>query len=169
MLSNNSFLSEVNCIYFRIPKKATLPCLNPIVHTIGNLESFSPLMVDLNQLKKDYNLFIFKGDLGLGKTTLIKHWLQNIGVNDPITSPTFSIINEYRLANEPIYHIDCYRLKTEEEALEIGIEEYLDGGQLCLIEWPELIINMLPLPYIGVSISSNENDIRTYKLEIVTA
>ena len=91
--------------------------------------------------------------MGSGKTTLIKAICQKLGVKDPTSSPTFSIINEYRSpGGEPIYHFDFYRLKNEQEALDIGCEEYFYSGNLCLVEWPERIKNLLPEGALRVEI-----------------
>jgi tRNA threonylcarbamoyladenosine biosynthesis protein TsaE len=88
-------------------------------------------------------IFLFNGEIGAGKTTLIKQLCSYLGSIDEISSPTYSIVNEYEyngpLGNGLIYHLDLYRLNDVEEALHIGIEEYLDSGHYCLIEWPELI------------------------------
>jgi tRNA threonylcarbamoyladenosine biosynthesis protein TsaE len=82
--------------------------------------------------------------MGLGKTTLIKELSLQLGVNDVVSSPTFSIVNEYiSLNNGTIYHFDFYRLKNEEEAFDMGCEEYLYGSNYCFIEWPEKIPNFI--------------------------
>jgi len=100
----------------------------------------------------DVQICALIGDLGAGKTTLVKSWLRTKGYEDNVSSPTYAIINEYDTPLSIVYHMDLYRLKTIEEALEIGIEEYLYSDNLCLIEWPELIIELLPLPYVEVKI-----------------
>lgn len=102
-------------------------------------------------------IFAFSGDLGAGKTTFIKHLCQGLGVVEPVTSPTFSLVNEYRGETGPIYHFDLYRLEDEEEAYGIGMEEYLDSGNYCLIEWPERIPSLLPAESAAVEIAVDEN------------
>ena len=92
---------------------------------------------------RNSTVWLFYGEMGAGKTTLIKAICQALGVRSVMTSPTFSIVNEYE-GNGKIYHFDFYRLKNEEEAYDIGVEEYLDSGNLCLIEWPERIPSLLP-------------------------
>lgn len=87
---------------------------------------------------------VFTGDMGAGKTTLIKSVCACLGSQDVISSPTFSVVNEYKCPHGSIYHFDWYRLKEEEEALDIGLDEYLSSGYLCLMEWPEKIRNLLP-------------------------
>lgn len=90
-------------------------------------------------------VWLFKGDLGSGKTTLIKHLCAALGVGGPTSSPTFSIVNNYPAPDgNHVYHIDCYRLKNSWEGLDIGLEEYLASGHYCFIEWPEKIEHLLP-------------------------
>lgn len=94
---------------------------------------------------KNAKVFAFYGEMGAGKTTLIKALSRHLGSGDSLSSPTFSIVNEYRDAKgNPIYHMDLYRLKNLDEAEEIGVEEYLHSGHYCFIEWPELILPILP-------------------------
>ena len=105
-------------------------------------------------------IFIFYGDMGAGKTTLIKSLCKQLGSNDNITSPTFSIVNQYNGEGATIYHFDFYRLKNEHEALDIGFEEYLYSGNYCFIEWPEKIPNLLPDNFISISIQVMDNNTR---------
>ena len=98
-------------------------------------------------------IWLFEGEMGAGKTTLVKAICQELGVKDDIQSPTFSIVNEYLSSqNETIYHFDCYRLKSEIEAFDIGIEDYLYSGSRCLIEWPDKIESLLPDIVITIKI-----------------
>ena len=88
---------------------------------------------------------LVNGEMGAGKTTMIKAFCKAINSPDVVSSPTFSLINEYRTAsNEPLYHFDCYRIESEEEAYDFGAEEYLHSGHLCFIEWSENIASLLP-------------------------
>jgi tRNA threonylcarbamoyladenosine biosynthesis protein TsaE len=90
-------------------------------------------------------VILFNGDMGVGKTTLIKSLAKKLGVNDATSSPTFSLVNEYQLPNNQyIYHFDVYRLKNETEALDMGIDDYLYSGNWCFIEWAEKIPNLIP-------------------------
>jgi tRNA threonylcarbamoyladenosine biosynthesis protein TsaE len=107
---------------------------------------------ELISFAKDSRIFLFYGAMGAGKTTLIKSLCENLGVTEPVTSPTFSIVNEYQGRDSKIYHFDFYRLKNESEALDLGYEEYFYSGAFCFIEWPEKIPNLLPAHYIRVKI-----------------
>jgi len=109
----------------------------------------------------DYTVFAFYGPMGAGKTTFINALCRQLGVeSDPTSSPSFAIINEYRsdTTAELIYHFDCYRLEKEEEAVDLGVEDYFDSGALCLIEWPERIEDLLPDDTVVVEISVDSQD-----------
>lgn len=98
-------------------------------------------------------VILFNGNMGVGKTTLIKSLAKNLGVNDATSSPTFSLVNEYQIANNQyIYHFDVYRLKNEIEALDMGIDEYLYSGNWCFIEWAENIPNLIPGEHSTITI-----------------
>ncbi|HWD88944.1 MAG TPA: tRNA (adenosine(37)-N6)-threonylcarbamoyltransferase complex ATPase subunit type 1 TsaE [Mucilaginibacter sp.] len=97
-------------------------------------------------------IFLFYGDMGAGKTTFIQSLCTALGVHEPVTSPTFSIVNEYTGTSGKLYHFDFYRLKKQEEALDMGYEEYFYSGSYCFIEWPEKIPDLLPEHYIRVDI-----------------
>lgn len=90
-------------------------------------------------------IILVSGEMGAGKTTMIKSLCKALNSPDLVSSPTFSLINEYRTANnKPLYHFDCYRIESEEEAYDFGAEEYLHSGHLCFIEWSENIASILP-------------------------
>ena len=105
----------------------------------------------------------FYGSMGAGKTTFITALCRRLGVrSDAVSSPTFAIVNEYRAASgEPIYHFDFYRINKLSEALDIGVFEYFDSGALCLVEWPEMIEELLPEDTLKVQILVDDADIRT--------
>ena len=109
------------------------------------------------------NVYAFYGKMGAGKTTFIKAICEELGVDDVITSPTFSIVNEYRseTTGELIYHFDFYRIKKLEEVYDMGYEDYLYSGALCFLEWPELIEELLPGSAVKVTITQNDDDSRT--------
>jgi tRNA threonylcarbamoyladenosine biosynthesis protein TsaE len=109
-------------------------------------------------------VFAFYGKMGAGKTTFIKAICEELGVNDVITSPTFAIVNEYTADNDtPIYHFDFYRIKKLEEVYDMGYEDYFYGGNLCLLEWPELIEDILPEDVTKVTITEQEDGTRLVK------
>ena len=109
------------------------------------------------------NVYAFYGKMGAGKTTFIKALCEELGVDDVITSPTFSIVNEYRseTTGELIYHFDFYRIKKLEEVYDMGYEDYFYSGALCFLEWPELIEELLPGSAVKVTITQNDDDSRT--------
>lgn len=112
-----------------------------------------------------HKILLFNGEMGVGKTTLIKEICTVLGSHDIISSPTFSLVNEYHgLDDSLIYHFDFYRIDNEEEALDIGIEEYFYSGHWCLIEWPNNIKNLLPLNSSEVTITITEDNLRNIKL-----
>ena len=109
----------------------------------------------------DGKVFAFYGKMGAGKTTFIKALCEVLGVEDVITSPTFAIINEYTDGNgDPIYHFDFYRIKKLEEVYDMGYEDYFYSGNLCLLEWPELIEEILPENVIKVTIEEQPDGTR---------
>ncbi|RPA66698.1 tRNA (adenosine(37)-N6)-threonylcarbamoyltransferase complex ATPase subunit type 1 TsaE [Cyclobacteriaceae bacterium YHN15] len=111
-------------------------------------------------------IWVFKGEMGAGKTTLIKAISRHFGIVDLVSSPTFSLVNEYHNSkNEVFYHFDFYRIEDPEEVLEIGIDEYLYSGNLCWLEWAEKIAEYLPLDFALISIRVNEGGSRTISLE----
>lgn len=99
------------------------------------------------------SVVLFHAGMGVGKTTLIKAIARQLGVKDMTSSPTFSLVNEYETEDgKTIYHFDLYRLNTEEEAYDMGIDEYFYSGNLCLIEWPEKTPNLIPLDHTTITI-----------------
>ena len=106
----------------------------------------------------DRRVFAFNGKMGAGKTTFIKAICEVMGVQETVNSPTFSIVNEYEAADgRIIYHFDCYRINTVQEALDLGAEEYLYSGNLCFIEWSENMAPLLPDTLVNVDIEEGEN------------
>ena len=134
---------------------------------IENLNAINIAAQNFIKNVKDKKVFAFYGEMGAGKTTFIKAVCENLGVEDMINSPTFSIINEYSTTNEDtIYHMDCYRIEKESEAMNIGVTEYLYSGNYCFIEWPEKIERLLPDDIVKVKIVEIENGIRVVEFEV---
>lgn len=112
-----------------------------------------------------HRVFALHGDLGAGKTTLIKAFCQALGVEDGTSSPSFAIVNEYRAASgDPVYHFDLYRLKAAGELDAIGFTEYVDSGHYCFIEWPELAEELLPPGTLHVTLEEGVNGARLIEL-----
>ena len=104
---------------------------------------------------------LFNGAMGVGKTTLIKELAKQLGSQDPVSSPTFSLVNEYALPEDKLYHFDFYRLEDEEEAYDMGIEEYMDSDHWKFIEWPERIASLIPEDKVTIELTKNNNGSRT--------
>jgi tRNA threonylcarbamoyladenosine biosynthesis protein TsaE len=109
-----------------------------------------------------HKVLLFYGEMGVGKTTLIKEIVRQLGSSDTVSSPTFSLVNEYHTANgEKVYHFDFYRINNENEALDIGIEEYFYSDCWCLVEWPNKVGNLVPLSSVTITITSDRDQLRT--------
>lgn len=119
-------------------------------------------LFDLIQKKdKSLKIFLFTGQVGSGKTTMIKSFTKKLSVNNNTSSPTFNIINEYKDDNKKsIYHLDLYRLKSINDLVEIGFEEYINSGNYCFIEWPEIADSFFIDKYISINISINSKNSR---------
>ena len=108
--------------------------------------------------------FLFYGEMGVGKTTLIKELARKLGVTDILNSPTFSIVNEHQMNNDKLFHFDFYRVSDKEEALDIGIEDYFFSGNWNFIEWPEKIEGLLPSENTVIQLNKNKNGSRTLNM-----
>ncbi|MGN0068276.1 MAG: tRNA (adenosine(37)-N6)-threonylcarbamoyltransferase complex ATPase subunit type 1 TsaE [Prevotella sp.] len=122
------------------------------IHTIGDIQQEAKQFVENMD---GHTVFAFYGKMGAGKTTFIKAVCECLGVEDNVTSPTFAIVNEYqsRATGQDIYHFDFYRIKKIEEVYDMGYEDYFYSGNICFIEWPELIEELLPEDAIRISIN----------------
>jgi tRNA threonylcarbamoyladenosine biosynthesis protein TsaE len=130
------------------------------------LKDLSQVAQQLLAEAKNKNL-LFYGEMGVGKTTLIKEIAKSLGVEDTLTSPTFSIVNEYPLSEDKLYHFDFYRIAAEVEAMDLGVEEYFSSGHWNFIEWPENIASLLPDNYIEIKLTKNKNGTRTLNTMLV--
>ena len=129
-----------------------------------NISSLPTVAEEIIKQAEGYKIWLFEGEMGAGKTTLIKAVCKAMGVEDLVSSPTFSLVNEYEAGEEIIYHFDFYRIKNEEEAMDIGIEEYFYSGSYCFLEWPSKIISLVPEKFLRIFITVNEDDTRTIQL-----
>lgn len=131
------------------------------IYTLLEVDQIAREIIELISGK----VVLFYGQMGVGKTTLIKEICKSLHSEDIISSPTFSLVNEYRTQNdEPIYHFDFYRIESEEEALDIGVEDYFYSGDWCLIEWPNNIENLLPLDAVEIHLSHAAEGKRSIQL-----
>ena len=128
---------------------------------INSLDEMGKAAQEFVAAMGDRTVFAFYGKMGAGKTTFIKAVCEELGVEDVINSPTFAIVNEYVDGNgEPVYHFDFYRIKKEQEVLDIGYEDYVYSGHVCFMEWPELIENLLPDDAVKVTIEEEKDGSR---------
>ena len=133
-------------------------------YDITEISKVSKIIID--SIKQN-NKVLFSGPIGSGKTTLIKSLMHNLGYNEHVLSPTFSVINEYALDYKIIYHMDLYRIKKVDELYEIGFEEYLRSGNLCLIEWPEVAVNMINKDFIHIKLKEISKTKRSLEIKSV--
>ncbi|MBK0380197.1 tRNA (adenosine(37)-N6)-threonylcarbamoyltransferase complex ATPase subunit type 1 TsaE [Mucilaginibacter segetis] len=132
------------------------------INSIADLPAIATAIINFS---RDNKIFLFYGDMGSGKTTLIKALCEKLGIPEGVTSPTFSIVNEYSGNMGPVFHFDFYRLKNQTEALDMGYEEYFYSGNYCFIEWPEKIPDLLPEHYNTVKIRVSAKGIREITVE----
>lgn len=133
---------------------------------ISNIDQIKETAQQFIAAMGDNTVFAFYGEMGAGKTTLIKAICEELGVEDVINSPTFAIVNEYRSGSgELIYHFDFYRINKLEEVYDFGYEDYFYSGALCFIEWPEKIDELLPGDCVSVHIAENSDGSRTVTID----
>ncbi len=121
-------------------------------YIINGIDELDEVAKFISKLESKYNLFYLKGNLGAGKTTLIQKIAVILGSPDQVVSPSFALVNIYNSSQGEIYHIDLYRLEDIEEAIDLGIEDYLYNSNYCFVEWPELIENISPEEYFEINI-----------------
>lgn len=134
---------------------------NKLKYTLDTIHIVSDHIKDLIS---DYTIFLFEGDMGSGKTTLIKQIVKDIGISENVKSPTFSLVNEYIENDLIIFHFDLYRINKENELDSIGFYEYLDSGKLCFIEWPNIAIQNIYKDYVLIKISITSDSEREIEI-----
>jgi tRNA threonylcarbamoyladenosine biosynthesis protein TsaE len=138
--------------------------MNKLSFASVSLEVLHEVAKDIVANLGDNKIILFYGEMGSGKTTLIKEICKELGVTDPMSSPTFAIVNEYKTKPTPspsregkVYHFDLYRIKNLTECLDIGMEEYLYSGNYCLIEWPDVAKEIIPENAVKINIEGVGN------------
>ena len=132
---------------------------------IKNKENIPAAVRKLLKHTGDNKILAFYGAMGAGKTTIIKALCKSLGTIDIATSPTFTLVNEYKSADgKSVYHLDFYRIKKRDEVFDFGIEEYFSSGSWCLMEWPELIEDLLPESTVKIKITVGENEERILEI-----
>ena len=134
---------------------------NKLKYTLDTIHIVSNHIKDLIN---NYTIFLFEGDMGSGKTTLIKQVVKDIGISENVKSPTFSLVNEYIENDLIIFHFDLYRINKENELDSIGFYEYLDSGKLCFIEWPDIAIQNIYKDYVLIKISITSDSEREIEI-----
>lgn len=135
---------------------------NPFTATIPyqDIAKIYDIARDLLQAYPTNKIWILEGELGAGKTTLSKAMCQILGVDEAVQSPTFNLIHSYHTKfGDEVHHIDLYRVKSRQEALELGLDEYLHSGQHCFVEWGNLFSELLDVPHIHIRIHINQEDL----------
>ncbi len=133
--------------------------------TAQSIKDLPKIAAEIIPLLNDHPVVAFYGAMGVGKTTFIKALCNKMGVDDTVNSPSFSIINEYRTKEgRTIFHFDFYRLRNEEELLDLGYEDYFYGGNICLLEWPEKIDNYLPEKLLILNLEEQPDGSRVFSV-----
>ena len=135
---------------------------NITIESLAQLDEVAQLIIDELQGR---SVVLFRGGMGAGKTTLISRIVALLGADDTVTSPTFALVNQYEGLEHRIYHFDFYRINRIEEVFDFGYEEYFYSGDLCLVEWPEMIEALIPDDAMVVKIEVGDSDERIFEIE----
>lgn len=131
------------------------------------LDNIQETVGELSAAATNYHVFAFHGEMGAGKTTFIHALCKAMGVEDVISSPTFSIINQYKTnSGQTVYHMDLYRIKDEAEAINAGVEDCLYSGDICFVEWPEKAVGIFPDRTLHITITVVDENTRKLKLNL---
>lgn len=134
-----------------------------ICRTLNELPGIAGKIFDFG---KDKKIWLLQGDLGAGKTTFINEVTLYMGLKDQVSSPSYALVNEYLTKDDQkVFHLDLFRLRTMNEALDIGIDEYLDSGNYCFIEWPEVIGSLIDDDYLEINILNPKKEIRIFNIQ----
>lgn len=133
---------------------------------LKNEDDLDLLVAAYLEIAGDCKITFLYGDLGAGKTTFVKRLCRHLGCDEEASSPTYSLINEYVMPVDSLYHIDLYRLEDEDQAIDIGIEDYLYSGHRCMIEWPQVIERIVD-QHVTIRISTLEDQSRSVELELI--
>jgi tRNA threonylcarbamoyladenosine biosynthesis protein TsaE len=134
---------------------------------VSNISELPDAASEILTFSEEHRVFLFYGEMGAGKTTLIKALCEHLQVEDGVSSPTFSIVNEYVGPGLTVYHFDFYRIKNQSEAFDLGYEDYLYSGNYCFIEWPEKIADLLPEKFVELKLHETSKDERVIKVHKV--
>lgn len=152
-------------MYFRVMNHA------PLLQLSYSLSEIDNVLPQFWQIASKYRVLAFNGEMGAGKTTFIHHLSDYLGVEDAVSSPTFALINEYHFnengKDRTLFHMDWYRINSEEEAVNAGLEDALLTGDYCFVEWPEKGLNLLPKPYVWIDIEAVDETRRTMTIKAV--
>ncbi|QQT27934.1 tRNA (adenosine(37)-N6)-threonylcarbamoyltransferase complex ATPase subunit type 1 TsaE [Sphingobacterium spiritivorum] len=132
---------------------------------VQNLSELPGAASEILSVFADTRVFLLYGSMGAGKTTFVKAICEQLGVTDSTSSPTFSIVNQYSYPQGNVYHFDFYRIKDEQEAFDMGYEEYFYSGDYCFIEWPEKIPNLLPEEAKAIYIEAIDEHTRSIEIK----
>ena len=135
---------------------------NITIDSLSQLDSVAQTIIDSLGSRR---VVLFRGGMGAGKTTLISRIVALLGAEDTVTSPTFALVNQYEGSEHRIYHFDFYHINRIEEVFDFGYEEYFYSGDLCLVEWPEMIEALIPDDAMVVKIEVGDNDERIFEIE----
>lgn len=154
------------------PPRFTIPIIvrfNLKTFSSIGIQNLPALAIEIISQGQSIPIWAFYGEMGSGKTTLIKSICSAFGITEPVSSPTFSLVNEYRKpTGEIIYHFDFYRIKSIEEVFDMGYEEYFESGHLCLIEWPEKIESLLQQEmHLAIKLEKETEDLRKVQIETI--
>lgn len=136
---------------------------------VENLKQLEEVIPQILKIAEQQKVFLFYGEMGAGKTTLINKICKHLGTTDHTSSPTFSIVNEYLIPDGSIFHFDFYRLKNQNEAFDLGYEDYFYSGNYCMVEWPQKITDLLPKNYLKIEIEAVDENKRVIEINSINS